>query len=79
MFDTESVRQGNCSTISGIVRLGFVGQLSASLFKRCKLLQRLRPSSAVTMSQTASLLSGCNTIGGRRIKEKCKEERIDRI
>jgi len=27
VFDTESVRQGNCSTISGVVRLGFVGQL----------------------------------------------------
>ena len=24
----ESVRQGKCSTISGVVRLGFVGQLS---------------------------------------------------
>ena len=27
VFDTESVRQGNCSTISDVVRLGFVGQL----------------------------------------------------
>ena len=27
VFDTESVRQGKCSTISGVVRLGFVGQL----------------------------------------------------
>jgi len=34
VFDTECVRQGNCSTISGVVRLGFdnfrVGQLPAS-------------------------------------------------
>jgi len=27
VFDTESVRQGNRSTISGAVRLGLVGQL----------------------------------------------------
>jgi len=27
VFDTESVRQGNCSTISDVVRLSFVGQL----------------------------------------------------
>jgi len=27
VFDTESVRQENCSTNSGTVRLGFVGQL----------------------------------------------------
>ena len=27
VFDTESVRRGNCSTFSGVVRLGFVGQL----------------------------------------------------
>jgi len=27
VLDTESVRQGNCSIILGVVRLGFVGQL----------------------------------------------------
>ena len=43
------------------------------------LLQRLRPFSTVAMSLTASLCSGCNTIGERRIMEKCKEQVIGKI
>jgi len=42
-------------------------------------LHRLQPFSNVTMSLTASLLSGYNKIGERRIKEKCKEQRIGKI
>ena len=43
------------------------------------LVHQLQPFSTVTMSLTASLLSGYNTIGERRIKEKCKEQRIGKI
>ena len=40
------------------------------------LLHRLQPFSSVTMSLTESLLSGYNTMGERRIKEKCEEHWI---
>ena len=40
---------------------------------------RLQPFSTVTMSLTASRLSGYYTIGERRIKEKCREQRIGKI
>jgi len=43
------------------------------------LLHRLQPFATVTMSLTASRLSGYNTIGERRIEEKCKEQRIGKI
>jgi len=45
----------------------------------CLLLHQLQPFPTVTMSLTASLLSGYNTIGERRIKEKCEEQRIEII
>jgi len=43
------------------------------------LLHRLKPFSDVTMSLTASLLSEYDTIEERRMKEKCKEQRIGKI
>jgi len=43
------------------------------------LLQRLRSFSTVTVSLTVSLLSGYYTIEERRIKGKCKEQRIGKI
>jgi len=42
------------------------------------LLHRLQPFSTVTKSLTASLLSGHNTIGERRIKEKCKNNGLEK-
>ena len=43
------------------------------------LLYWLQPLPKVTMSLMASLLSGYNIIGERRVKEKCKEQRIGKI